>query len=122
MAETKPDHSNGAGSHSTRETLGLLIMLAVSLAIVVIFVRPAPDRGESGTLRLAGPLADTNLKALDTGPPAYPFAELSSWLPNVHSIRLRAEVRFECGPDTIARNLREIKNQYPDLKDPDPLV
>jgi hypothetical protein len=35
---------------------------------------------------------------------------------------LRAEVRLESEPDVIAKNLRELKNQFPDLKDPDPLV
>jgi thiol-disulfide isomerase/thioredoxin len=55
-------------------------------------------------------------------PPAYPFGDVSRWLPRVKSFHLRVETRFESSPDRIAKNLRELKRQFPDLKDPDPFA
>jgi hypothetical protein len=50
----------------------------------------------------------------------YPQGDVSRWLPQVKTFRLRGEVRDETSPEKIAASLLRIKGQFPDLKDPDP--
>src|SRR5579862_7334405 len=52
----------------------------------------------------------------------YPFGMAGRWLSHVKSFHLRAELRDERSPDGIAKGLRQLKGEFPDLKDPDPLV
>ena len=52
---------------------------------------------------------------------SYPMGDVSHWLPLVKSFHLRAEIRDERTPEGIAKELRQLKSQFADLKDPDPL-
>jgi hypothetical protein len=52
----------------------------------------------------------------------YPLGDVHRWLPRVKSFRLRAEFRYERGPEEMAKDRLELKNQFPDLKNPDPNV
>jgi thiol-disulfide isomerase/thioredoxin len=60
-----------------------------------------------------------NAAAQDTSTD-YPLGDVSRWLPQVKSYRLRGEVCDETSPERIAANLQDVKARIPDLKNPDP--
>src|SRR5262245_54747863 len=88
-----------------------LVGLCLALIIWAAFVRPR-DRHEWPPS--SGDPSDNSVAS-------YPLGDLSRWLPQVQSLRYRAEVRYESDADAIARHRLELARQYPELKDPDPL-
>jgi RNA polymerase sigma factor (sigma-70 family) len=99
-------------------------MLLVSAVIFggILFAQQMLDQGAAEPKPAAAdPEKSTATAPAKDLPLEYPLGDVSRWLPRLKSFHLRAECRYEHGPDDIARNLREIKSQYPDLKDPDPL-
>jgi hypothetical protein len=52
----------------------------------------------------------------------YPLGDVSRWLPHAKSFHVLAECRYVTGPEALAKNLREIQTQFPEVKDPDPLA
>jgi thiol-disulfide isomerase/thioredoxin len=60
-------------------------------------------------------------RSVTSSTPEYPFADAARWLPHVRSLHLRADIRFVSTPAGLDRSRQQLKDEFPDLKDPDPL-
>lgn len=102
-----------------RRLIVLRFAILASDFLILWFLAQIAAAGEPGAGSTASPEV---CQAADSSTSKYPLGNVSRWLPAVNSFQLRAEMRFDQSPEEIAKNLRKVKEQFPELKDPDPLV
>ena len=100
-------------------------ILSLGILILSVFARATAASDEESNPNRAttdAPALTKAAKDLGSPPSKYPLGDISQWLPLVKSFLVQAEIQDERNPEQIAKDLHQLKSQYPDLESPDPLV